>query len=213
MTMKISPFHKLGSTRAQRLTASAFAALLVCSASAAELATWNVSTLAGGAANYGPSPLSPTTSDANLTLTGFTRGSGVGTTGTAAGRAWGGNAWRVADAATAVAGSKFASFTVTPNSGYKVSFSSISKFDYRRSGSGATSGELQVDVGGGGFTTVTALSYPISTSGGASIAPINLSGVSSLQNVTQGTATPTHYTFLQKESSFEDETVFSMTYF
>lgn len=33
------------------------------------------------------------------------------------------------------------------------------------------------------------------------------------QNVTQGTATPTHYTFLQKESSFEDETVFSMTYF
>lgn len=33
------------------------------------------------------------------------------------------------------------------------------------------------------------------------------------QNVTQGTATPTHYTFLQKESDFGDETMFSMTYF
>jgi aubergine-like protein len=33
------------------------------------------------------------------------------------------------------------------------------------------------------------------------------------QNVTQGTATPTHYTFLNKESVFTMDTVLTMTYF
>jgi aubergine-like protein len=33
------------------------------------------------------------------------------------------------------------------------------------------------------------------------------------QNVTQGTATPTHYTFLEKESNFDMDTILSMTYF
>lgn len=33
------------------------------------------------------------------------------------------------------------------------------------------------------------------------------------QNVTQGTATPTHYTFLEKESSFTMDTILTMTYF
>lgn len=33
------------------------------------------------------------------------------------------------------------------------------------------------------------------------------------QNVTQGTATPTHYTFLNKESDFDWDTILSMTYF
>jgi hypothetical protein len=39
----------------------------------AQVATWNVSTLPGGAGNFGPNPQPPTTTDANATVTGLTR--------------------------------------------------------------------------------------------------------------------------------------------
>ncbi len=220
MTMKNSPFRNFGFSRARHLFSSALAALLVISTHAADLVTWNVSTQPGGTNNFGTSPLAPTTSDTNLTIGSLTRGSGVGTTGSGAARGWGGNTWNVADASAAVTASKFATFTVTPNAGFKVSVSGISKFDYRRSGTGATAGELQVDVGGGGFATVSALSYTVSTSGGGSIAPIDLSGVSALQNVTPGTpitfrivnfaasaATGTWYIFDVANSTASDFTV------
>lgn len=146
------------------------------------VAAWDVN----GATGYGISPLTPTASSANVTVGGLTRGTGVATTGTAAGRAWGGLGWNVADAAAAIAADKMASFTITPNAGWKLSFTSIDKLDYRRSSSGATAGVLQYSLGAG-FTDITTLSYSVSTSGGASLGPIDLSGIVALQQVPAGT--------------------------
>ena len=159
----------------------------VVSGSVSTLFGWDVSGLPGGTTNYGPSPLLPTTNAPNLLVGGLTRGSGVGTTGTGAARAWGGNAFTGSDAAAAVATNQFITFSAAANSGYTVSYTAISKFDYRRSATGPASGVLQYQIGSGAFTNITSLSYPVSTSGGASLSPINLTGIAALQNVGAGT--------------------------
>jgi len=151
------------------------------------LVGWDVSGLPGGTGNYGPSPLSPTTNAPNLTIGGLTRGSGVGTSGTGAGRAWGGNAFTGSDEAAAIAANQFATFAVAAQTGFKVSFASISKFDYRRSPTGPANGVLQYQIGSGAFSDITSLSYPSNTSSGGSLSPINLTGFPDLQNVGPGT--------------------------
>ena len=47
----------------------------------------------------------------------------------------------------AVTAGQFATFSLAANSGYKVSFTNLSRLDYRRSGTGPTNGELQYQVG------------------------------------------------------------------
>jgi DNA/RNA endonuclease G (NUC1) len=147
------------------------------------LAGWDVS----GSTGYGVSPLAPSTIGPNLTVTGLTRGSGVTTSGTAAGRAWGGNSFTSSNAAAAIAASQFATFSVTANTGYTVSFSSVSRFDYRRSSTGAATGVLQYQLGAGAFVDITNLSYSVSTSSGVAIGAIDLSSFVPLQNVGAGT--------------------------
>jgi 2',3'-cyclic-nucleotide 2'-phosphodiesterase (5'-nucleotidase family) len=165
------------------------------SAQAGTLAGWEMNSLPGGTNNFGPSPYPPTTTDPNLTVGGWTRGSGVGTTGSGAARAWGANNWcagstcNVATESAAIAANNFVTFTATAKVGYQASFSSISKFNYRRSATGPGSGELQYQVGSGSFTDVAALSYSSTAATGAAITPlpIDLSGISALQNVPTGT--------------------------
>ncbi len=149
------------------------------------LAGWDVSTLTNK--DYGPSPLAPTTNDARLTIGWLTRGSGVATGTGAAARAWGGVGFVDTSAAAAVAANRFATCSVTPNTGYQVSYASISRFDYRRSGTGPTNGLMQYQVGAGGFSDIAAVSYSSSSSSGASLGPIDLTGISALQNVSAGT--------------------------
>jgi hypothetical protein len=152
------------------------------------LVGWDVSTQAGGLNNYGLSPLSATTTDANLAIGGLTRGSGVGTTGTAAARGWGGLGWNVASSADAITADKVATFTVAANSGFRVSFNAISRFDYRRSGTGATNGMIQYQVGGADtFHDLVTVAYPSSASAGGALDPIDLSSIPALQNVAAGT--------------------------
>ncbi|MDB6025515.1 MAG: non-specific endonuclease, partial [Verrucomicrobiales bacterium] len=148
---------------------------------------WDVSPLTGGAANYGTSPLTPTTNAPNLSVVGLTRGSGIGTGGTAAAQAWGGVNFTNSTANIAITSNKFVTFHVAANTGYKVSFSSISRFDYRRSATGPSSGVLQYQIGSGAFTDITNLSYSVTSSSGGSIGAINLSEISALQNVEVGT--------------------------
>ncbi len=147
------------------------------------LAGWDVS----GQSNFGTSPLVPTTNAPNVTVGGLTRGSGVATPAGAAARGWGGTGFTDSTAAAAVSANRFATFTIAANAGYKVSYSAVSKFDYRHSGTGPAVGVLQYQVGAGAFTDITALSYSVATSGGGSIAPIDLSGIAALQNVGAGT--------------------------
>ena len=51
---------------------------------------WDVSGLVNGLNNYGPSPLTPTTTGPNLSVAGLTRDSGVTQSGSGGARGWGG---------------------------------------------------------------------------------------------------------------------------
>ncbi|HUI07851.1 MAG TPA: endonuclease [Verrucomicrobiae bacterium] len=148
------------------------------------LAGWDTSTLSG----YGPSPFAATTNATNITVGGLTRGSGVGTGGTAAARAWGGNGWVDTSATNAISNNRFATFTVQANPGSSVSLTSISKFDYRRSSTGPPNGLLQYRIGpSDSFHDITTVSYSSTSSSGASLGPIDLSTIPALQNVLAGT--------------------------
>src|SRR5262249_26995622 len=146
-----------------------------------------VQSMPGGANNFGPSPLGPTVSDSHLTVGGLTRGSGVGTSGTGAAHGWGGNDWQNSTSAGAISGGDYVTFTATANAGYQVSFSSISKLDYRRSSTGAANGTLQYQIGSGSFVDIATVAYSSSSSSGASLGAVDLSSISALQNVPAGT--------------------------
>jgi len=146
------------------------------------LAGWDVSTCT----NYGVSPFAPSTNAADSEITGLARGKGVNTNGGGASRAWGGLGFTNTTAASAIASNQVITFIVTPDSGYKVAFTRISRFDYYRSSTGPTTGVLQYQVGSGAFNDITNLSYPSSGSG-ASIGAIDLSNIAALQNIGTGT--------------------------
>lgn len=147
------------------------------------LAGWDMTALS----NFGPSPFAPTTNAPNLLVAGLTRGSGIATNLSSAARGWGGSAFNYASAASAYAANAYATFSFTVSNGYTLSFSSVSKYDYRRSSSGPVSGLLQYKVGSGAFTDVTTYAYSSSSSSGASLAAVNLSGIAALQNIPAGT--------------------------
>jgi hypothetical protein len=157
-------------------------------AQAAVLAGWDAHSLPGGTNNFGTSPLAATSTATNLTVGGLTRDTGVSTTGTAASRGWGGANWVAPTAAAAATAGKTISFSISANAGYQVSISGISKFDYRRSSAGATSGVLQYQVGSGAFQEAATLNYSSTASGGGSLPAIDLSAIAALQNVPAGTA-------------------------
>ncbi len=149
------------------------------------LAGWDVS----GQTNFGVSPLAATTNAPNLTVVGLTRGSGLTTNNAtqASLNAWGGNGFDKATADLAVAGGDYATVSVGANAGYKVSFSSVSRFDYRRSNTGPTNGVMQYQVGSGAFVSFVTNTYTVTASSGGSLGPFNLSGIAALQNVGPGT--------------------------
>ncbi|HEY1788370.1 MAG TPA: DNA/RNA non-specific endonuclease [Verrucomicrobiae bacterium] len=145
---------------------------------------WDMS----GVNNYGVTPMAPTTNSPGLNVTGLTRGPGVGTSGTGAQGGWGGNTFTSTSEAGAIAASQFISFGAEEtNSGYTVSYLSISALNYRRSGSGPTNGVVQYQVGSGAFNDISSLFYSSSSGNGASLGPIDLSDVTALQNVPAGT--------------------------
>ncbi len=147
------------------------------------LAGWDTSTLT----LFGPTPFAPTTNAPNISVVGLTRGSGVQTTQTAASRAWGGHGFDAATAAAAITANDFVTCAITANAGFKVSFTSVSRFDYRRPTTGATTGVLQYQVGVGGFVSFVTNSYSSTSSSGAVLPAIDLSGITALQNVGPGT--------------------------
>jgi hypothetical protein len=138
--------------------------------------------------NGGPSPWSPVVVNSNLVVSNaLTRGSGIGTSAGAAARAWGGTNWTSPDAATAVLSNQLATFTIVPSPGFTMAVTSVGRLDYRRSGTGPSTGALQVQVGTNAFDTVAALSFPSTNSSGASNGPIDLTSYAPLQSVTAGT--------------------------
>jgi 2',3'-cyclic-nucleotide 2'-phosphodiesterase (5'-nucleotidase family) len=158
-------------------------ALARSAGAATTIAAWDVS----GQSGWGAQGLAPTTKDTNVTVVGLTRGAGVGTGGSAAARAWGGNTWTATTQGDAVTAGDFATFAVTAAVGFQVSFTTINPFDYRRSATGPGSGRLQYQVGGGSFVDGPAISYPTTASTGDKAGPIDLSSIAALQGVPAGT--------------------------
>ena len=134
-----------------------------------------------------PDPLLSTTNAPNVAVVGLTRGSGVTTINSAAARAWGGNGFDSANVNAAATANDFTTVGITANAGYKISFSSVSRFDYRRSSTGPTSGVMQYQVGTNAFVSFITNSYSSSASAGASLATVDLSTTAALQNVGLGT--------------------------
>jgi hypothetical protein len=156
-----------------------FASLLLMLASFADaqIASWSPA----GLSAYGPTPWAPTTTTTGVTVGGLTRGAGLATTGSPATNAWGAVNW-------AGAANQDATFTVSANPGYTVSFSTFN-LSYRRSNTGPNTGTLEYTFGSSStYTVIAALTSLTSTlTTGVPITPVNLSGVADLQNVPPGT--------------------------
>jgi len=97
------------------------------------------------------------------------------------------NTFTDTSSAAAIAASRFVTFTVTAGAGYTLSCTSISEFDYRHSATGPANGLLQYQIGAGPFTDIEPCLIRSAPSAGGSLSPINLSGISNLQNVGAGT--------------------------
>jgi len=170
-----------------------FLSLLLVAASFSadgQIAAWDFSTLPGGSGDYGPSPYSATTADANVTVVGLTRGAGVGTSGTGAANGWGGNDFEEGtNLANAISGENFATFSITANTGSALSLSEIAAYNIRRSGSGPLMGQWQYQVGNGTFVNIgSSITWgAVITAAGNPQSAIDLTGISDLQNVSAGT--------------------------
>jgi hypothetical protein len=145
---------------------------------------WNVA----GQTNFGTQGLGADTVAGGVTnSTGLTRGSGVQTNQTAASNAWGGNNWASTSAA-GISGGEYITFGMTVSAGHTLSLSSLDLF-YRHSGTGPTNGLWQYQLNGGTWVTIADITneFSSSSSSGAQMAQLSLSGVSGLQNVGAGT--------------------------
>jgi MYXO-CTERM domain-containing protein len=168
------------------LAAGTCAMIAASAANAAVVAGWSFTGLTG----YGASPQAATSSDANVTVGGLTRGSGMVTSGTAASNAWGGTmAAARSTAAAAITASQFATFTVTAASGYAVSFTQIDSYHVRRSTTGPASGQWQYRIDSGSFSDIGSVqSFASDATGGNAMSAVGLSGISALQSVAAGSA-------------------------
>lgn len=153
---------------------------------------WEFASLTGGTNNFGPSPHAYAYLAPNVTTTNLIRGSGIGTTGTGAGFAWGGNTYSTAGtggSATAITANSFHTFGVTIAAGYTMSLSSIQQYNIRRSGTGPAYGLWQYSINAGAYVNIgTELSFPITTSAGNVMPEVPLLGIAALQNLLPGTS-------------------------
>lgn len=146
----------------------------------AQIAAWNTF----GQTAWGTQGLAPITKDANISVIGLTRGSGVTTSGTAAGNVWGGTGWSAASSADAISNNKFITLSIVPNAGYSISLSTISPFIIRASSTAPINFLIQYQINSNAFVDITtrSITRPSSTSN-FTLVPVDLSGISDLQNI------------------------------
>ncbi len=150
----------------------------------AQLVKWDMS----GYSNAGSSPQGATANDANVTIGGLTRGSAV--TANTTSKCWGGafGTTTTTEAGSITAGN-YGTFTISANSGYKISIYDIPAYNIRRSSTGPTTGIWQYSTDGTTFTDIgSSITWGSTTSSSGNTEPaIDLSGISALQNVAAGT--------------------------
>ncbi|HEV8079672.1 MAG TPA: T9SS type A sorting domain-containing protein [Chitinophagaceae bacterium] len=145
-----------------------------------QIVAWNTF----GQTAYGTQGLAPITKDANVTVVGLTRGSGLTTSGTAAGNVWGGTGWSLVSSADAITNNKFVTYSIVPNPGYSMSLSSLTPFIIRASSTAPINVLVQYQVNSGSFIDIAtrSITRPSSTSN-FTLASIDLSTILGLQNV------------------------------
>jgi hypothetical protein len=148
------------------------------------LASWEMNALT----NWGPSPYAATASDPNVIIGPLVRASGVVTGTGAAARAWGGSTWQtntgVNTISDAIAANKFFTCSIKASAGYDLSVFSFNPLSYRRSSTGPAALLIQYSLDGTNFTDIGApFALANSTSSGATLGPIAMSGIAALQNV------------------------------
>jgi hypothetical protein len=148
----------------------------------------------GGSGNFGPSPLSPSTSDPNVTSSGLVRAAGLNTnvgTNSGAANAWGARDFENgnASATDAVDDNEYVTFAVTAAAGYSLSLADIAPYNIRRSASGPTTGQWQYSLDGTTFTDIgSAITWgAVTAAAGNPQVLIDLTGISALQGVPAGT--------------------------
>jgi hypothetical protein len=146
------------------------------------LASWNPSAqTSGGVTNFAPTYL-----DAGMTApSALTRGTGVVLVSASSNGFWGGGTWSTTTAATGVTDNKFLKFSLKPGNGKTVNYISIDKFNIRISSTGPIKYQIDYQIDNGAFSpckTIALASRP-TTSANYVLDPIDLTGISELQNV------------------------------
>ena len=165
-----------------------FLSTLIGFAQTETLAEWTPATVTA-ADGFGESPFTASTTADNLVIGGVTRGSGIGTTGTPAANAWGGNGFTATSAIESIDENEFVTFTITADAGYTFSIEGIEPYNIRRSAAGPTTGQWQYQIGSGTFTDIGSeiIWGTTTTNAGNNQSAIDLSDISELQNIASGT--------------------------
>ena len=157
-------------------------AIMIGHFASSQILAWDFNGAAGNETS-----LASTTTNANLASSSVTRGSGV--VATALANAFSANSWDNASLAVAITNNDYFQFTVTVNTGFTVSLSTLDAA-FRRSSTGPNAFQWQYSLDGfstAGINIGSSISYTLTTSNGDAQAQINLSGISALQNVPNGT--------------------------
>ena len=150
------------------------------------LAQWDMSNLYG----FVDTPfLTTTASPVGVIISGLTRGVNI-IPSPGIFRGWGGNNWSTSATEPGASTGVNVYFTLQVAAGYTASISSIPQFSYKRSSTGPSFGSIYYQINKGAYVLIGAsgsLSFSSTSSSGANIPSIDLSGISSLQNLEGGT--------------------------
>jgi hypothetical protein len=178
----------LGQIYKDQVSTPAIAANIVDTRSPyAEIVSWNTSALTNGGqseTNY-----MPTTIATNLTaVTGLTRGSGLTLSAASVSPGyWGANSFSTTTAAAGITANKILTFQLKSANGKKVSYTSINNFKVRIAADGPIAYQVDYQINGGAFVLAGILTGPTATLGNYTLDPLNLAGITALQNVPETT--------------------------
>ena len=158
-----------------------FLFLCTCYWGFGQIVAWEMNGLAGNEAM-----VNATTINANLNVSTLSRGSGL--SASLLGNAFSStNFTATGSKADAITNNKYLQFQISSFSGYQVSLSTLN-VNFRRSSTGPNAFIWQYSIDGTIFTDIgTTISYSSTTNNGDAQAQIDLSSISSLQNVAFGT--------------------------
>ncbi|MEO6613506.1 MAG: T9SS type A sorting domain-containing protein [Chitinophagaceae bacterium] len=131
--------------------------------------------------------VAPTTVDPHLTASSISRGTGINAAALA--NAYSANSWGAVNLPDAIVANEYFQFSVQVNTGYQAFLATLNA-NFRRSATGPNSFQWQYSLDG--FTTAglnmgAAISYTGTATAGDAQATVNLTGISSLQNLPAGT--------------------------